>query len=1359
MSINLSDYPHSGIFIDENNNSVVDRPAPQEAIINFIPGFSKKGTVFNRPVLVNTKSDRNKYFGDIDRSLEKKGSFFHRTIEIALQTGPVWAMNVLKTTSLDKLNYQSVSLAAQYDNDSVNLRQYDDFFNKAGFWQRDTESFLFFAASSQRMMHFTNLGDGAASIFMFKSPAAGFNLTAEIWYGGVDKVPTWMNKNDFISDYMVRVVIVKGNWNDYTALAADSYYAKYFTAAGIRKGMVDAFVRDRAVTLLGLYDGSLIPYFQDGNKRNIFIESLINTDTDRTGIFCSFDTDKVETDFPNGKVDIIGQTLVDVNKSKINFMSYQDTIEEIDTYPETNLDTLGNVIGVGSITTRTTANTNGRTTGIVSSTSGLTTNAPSITLTSTSGTATINNTILNLTTATYNLTAVPTPGANSAYRIDALYVDQNGAVAVAQGTVFNGVYGLSESSAVTGGLTYPASMPNNAIVFGYMFRNVTGAGSGATFNATVGSGAVTAVTVNAAGTGYAPNTAYNLTIGGPGTGAVVVATTNGAGIFVNGGIVISNGGTGYSSATATLPSAILASNTYVPVAVNGSGYVPLVVGTTGTDDIQVQATGNNVLDIIFYQTATATKGNYKAWRRVLFFEELATKKILNNSVIIDNTGAKVDLSAAMWTDNYTAGSGDKRITLTVGVGVNIRTAPAAGNLVFHYSDNEFALTSPFVSGNLLGFETRAAVTGTSGYGVASKLSAFYQDFYNGRISSGDYFYTKAIAATTSLRFVHYTNTAYPNSVGDYIIMSSADAATLGIGAGTNNKHILIQSHPANAGDFLLTDGETSAGSVFAPGLVADSYLAGGQVAFKSNNLVSTYTTAVATDVYDYDAKLYLKMYMVGSNLKADFMADNTLTTSGNIPSGLLSINTTLNVYSGEAAYTQTLEIEQHGSYTITDTKFLIDAVRYPEVKVGDYVKAYIDSGALQPGEYPKKFARILKKQAWSGNTANNVNYQEITTDVKVDIDIFGNDFQTTRYTTLEDYIDTYKAITLGGFVTQSTSWPDGSEARQSEILDVIGKNTSLYNAIVNKNKFSFRYLVDSFGLGLTAFSKQQLADITGKRKNCISFLNMPSAKSFKQSTNPSFINTDGTLNTEYVKMGGNPESNPAFLYSFAQGSGRDDGRDTSGYFFPYITVTDNGRPLSFPPAVFAMNTYMRKNNSKISGIYNHTIAAGVSDGKIQGIGDTEMDIDSEFDLKNFYQMGANPIVFSKNDGFYLATEWTASLTPLSSLSYLHSREVLIDLENELYAMLLKYNYKFNTVAIRAKIKREADEICQRFVDRSALYAYENVINETNNTPTLIDAQVGLLETNIEIVKGLAIIVNQINVYPTGALGTSTGFSA
>lgn len=1279
--INLSDYNRSGIFITEINNSVIAKPAAQNAVVNFIPGFSRKGTVFNRPVLINTTTDRASYFGDIDRFLEKKGSFFHRTIDISLQTAPIYALNILETTSLDQLNYASVSISAQYDNNAVTTNQYDTFFNKAGFWQRDTESFLFFARNSQRMIHFTNVSDKKITMFMFKSNVAGYDVTAETWYGGKDKVPTWMNPSDFISDYMVRLVVVGGDWSNYITLASDPNWSKYFGASGLRTDKVNNFIKDASVTLLADYTGSLIPYFKDNKNNTIFIETLVNLDTDITGLFCAYDLDNVETDYPSGNVDIIGQTLVGLDKSKINFMSYQDTIQEIDNYPASPLDTLGNVIGIGAITSRTTLNANGVLSGMgIAALGGSFATLATPTLTITGGTANINNNQLTVASGTLTFTTLVTPALTTSYRIDTVYVDTNGVINIATGTATTLANALSEVNAVAGGLTYPATMPNNAIIIGYLFR------------------------------------------------------------------------------TSTLVSASpVYSNTYVPVslAVGTNSYVPLTIGSAGTNDLVVANTSTNVLNIIFNTTATATKANYVAWRRVLFFNEMVTKKVLSNSIIIDATGNKIDLSTAVWTDNYAAGSGDKNITLTVASGTDIKTLSYTTNeLVFYYNDNEFVM-------NTAGLETRAMVTGTTNYGIAAKNSKFYSDFYNGTINTGDFFYVKD-NITTSLTFVHYSNTSNAASVGDWIIMSTTDAGHLGLGTGSNNYHALIQTHPVNAGDYLLTTGygfETTPLSTDVQyGLQFDGFLTTGQIAFQVNNLVSTYLITQSIDVYNYNAKVYLKMYFAGAVLKTQFMADNTLITPYVMSGPLLSFNTTISVYSGDGSYEQTLEIEQNSAYTQTDTKFLIDLVRYPEVAVGDYVKAYYDPTLLAPGQYPKNFARITKKQPWSGNATYSVQYAEITTDIKVDIEIFGSDMQTTRYTQIEDYISTYKAITMGGYVPQSISIPDGTEQRQSDILNVIGKGTNLFNAIVNKNKFNFRYLIDSFGNGLTEFSKQQLADITGTRKNCLAFLNMPSAKAFRDSSNPSFINTDGTLNTTYVAQGGNIDQNPAFLYSFAQGEGDDDARDTIGYFFPYITTNDNGRPLSFPPAAYVANTYMRKLNSSIAGTYNWTVAAGTQDGIVLGIGNVEMDFTND-DLVAFYGMGANPLMYAKNIGFYIETEWTALMSPLSALSFLHVREILIDLENELYAMLLKYQWKFNTAAIRAKIKREADEICQKYVDRSALYTFENVIDETNNTPTLIDNQFGLLDTYIEPVKSMGIIVNTINVMATGALGNSTGFGA
>ena len=137
-------------------------------------------------------------------------------------------------------------------------------------------------------------------------------------------------------------------------------------------------------------------------------------------------------------------------------------------------------------------------------------------------------------------------------------------------------------------------------------------------------------------------------------------------------------------------------------------------------------------------------------------------------------------------------------------------------------------------------------------------------------------------------------------------------------------------------------------------------------------------------------------------------------------------------------------------------------------------------------------------------------------------------------------------------------------------------------------------------------------------------------------------------------------------------------------------------------------------------------------------------------------MGANPIVYKRNAGYCINSENTAQVFPFSSLSVIHSREVLIELENQLYDMLLRYQWRFNTPEIRAEIKFRADEICKSLQDADALYDFQNVMDETNNTNYIIDLQMGVLDTYIEIIKGMGIIVNNITILIKGDI-ESGGF--
>jgi hypothetical protein len=492
-------------------------------------------------------------------------------------------------------------------------------------------------------------------------------------------------------------------------------------------------------------------------------------------------------------------------------------------------------------------------------------------------------------------------------------------------------------------------------------------------------------------------------------------------------------------------------------------------------------------------------------------------------------------------------------------------------------------------------------------------------------------------------------------------------------------------------------------------------------------------------VYNYLRKHYLRMFLDSDGKLSVEFKDSDL--SVDIDSNFQA-NNTFYIQSEKSNYKQTLEIELPSGYVPVPNKVLVDGARYSEVKVGDFLEAYYDSSTLQVGEAPRRLTRILSKRQYAGNP----NYTEITCDSRIKTVAFGSDYQTTRFVTIDQYATTYKAISLKGFRIRNASLPDGTEAKQNSVLNLVAKGTPLFKALTNKEAIDFRYLIDSFGLGLTERSKQQLVDICGDRLDAFGFINMPSARAFKNSSSPTFVNSEGVLQMEYVAKGGNPESNPAFLYSFGDGAGT----TCTGYFFPYVNVNDNGRPADVPPSSWVATTYMRKHVSNVGNVTPWTIAAGVTNGRITNINSLEQDFTSE-DIEFLNQAQINPLVFKRNRGYVIETENTAQTLYKSALSYIHVREVLIELERELSRMLLDFQWKFNTPDIRAEIKLRADVICASYVSKNGLYNYFNKMDDENNTTDIIDNQIGVLDTYVEPIKGMGIIVNNITILRTGAI--------
>ena len=1285
MAIQIGKYKRPGIFLEEFDNSVIATPQV-DGITNLVIGVSKKGPV-NTPIRLTTISDLESIFGTLDRGLERKGSFFHRTVSKMLESSPVYAMNLLLTDdNLDKIEYQSLSTSSDYNNDIEREGAYRRFFDTTGFWKRDTESFINLTKSnlgySERLLNLTNLSDRFSTVFIFKSGISGFDRTLIEWYGSTEKVPTYVSPNDWASDYMVDVVIVAGDWSDYKSLSIDPRWSLYFNADGLKKEQIRNFANDRNVTLLSYYEGlSLIPYFRDTNGRNIFIETTLNRDTDKTGIFCSFNNDLAEADYFNGKLDLVGHTIAGKNETQINFLSYNETIAEEVEFNTVPLDLPGNVtalMGTFSNQNHFFGGTSDAFVGVLP-------------------------------------TGVQTNGGNrTSYFAEGYVYDVTSSGTASQGTASIDVtYGVTDYSyAIVGGTYVPVGTTGSLSILAsnYAITSTT-----ASYYSTF--------VLDSTGNFKVYNTTSKDTKPAVGTTDIVLSHVY---FKVTGGQIQSSGFT---------HTPITINNN--PIATGDSSFIDLVHGTASLNngDYHVSNLGSGSIQVTFVNTnSSPSVKDYEQYRRFKLFNKLVSvldsankdKSTMTLSPLANNS--KVSLSGMTITNIVTDTTQNKSFVLNTGLSSGDLSYVLNGFLCFYTEDNEFILGSK-------GFNTRLT-SATQSFGITAPYSKFYIEYYNGNINTKDYLYSNKLSGTNSVSVTFFAGETLSSITGlntgttssfagyDYILINSDVDPGLSV---SNNDIISIHGAVTNTGTFTINSDDLS--STFG----TSSYV------YKVVENTSYEIVNNVTIINDHNKVHYLEMYIDETDLKV-YLKDETLESYEDLKD-VISTNT-FYVNSQDSNYKQTIEIESATGYTPVPNKILVDGSRYTEVRIGDFLEAEYDVNLLHTGEYPRKLTRILSKKQYAGNTS----LVEITCDSSIKKVIFNGDYQTTRYKSVDNYASTYKAISLKGFRIRESSMPDGTETKQNSILNLVAKGTPLFKALTNKEALDFRYLIDSFGLGLTERSKQQLVDICGDRKDAFGFLNAPSMKSFKNSSSPSFINSEGTLQAEFIAKGADPESGPAFLYSFGDG----EGTTCVGYFLPYLSVNDNGRPLEIPPASHVATTYMKKHISSLGGITPWTIAAGVTNGRITNISGLEIDF-TPSDIEWLNGASMNPIVFKRNRGNVIETENTAQTLYRSALSYIHVREVLIELERELSRMLLDFQWNYNTPDIRSEIKLRADLICESYVGKNGLYNYFNKMDEENNTSEVIDNQIGVLDTYVEPIKGMGIIVNNVTILRTGAI--------
>lgn len=320
LSLDLNSFKSAGVYTIEIDQS--ERIVVSSQSLRLVPGFSEVG-VQNTPVFITSTSDLYKFYGSKNTQLERKGSFFHRTIETCLLSSPVFAISLLNvdtraesSVNNDTVGYSCWSVAANNTNNETLINgigkiPYYKLFNRSRFWTPSAENLQKITINGDieesSILQIANTGTKDFSVLVIKAEnMKKFDITVEEWYGNKSNIPyKWLKPYNYISDYFVNIIVLEGEH-------------------GIKnRNSLNQILTNGSVNVIGNWVGTIIPDFRDATGTNYFIEDIVNSNVSLTNVLLNINKDALEFN-DNVEVDFIGESILPDEGGKINsnFLSY-----------------------------------------------------------------------------------------------------------------------------------------------------------------------------------------------------------------------------------------------------------------------------------------------------------------------------------------------------------------------------------------------------------------------------------------------------------------------------------------------------------------------------------------------------------------------------------------------------------------------------------------------------------------------------------------------------------------------------------------------------------------------------------------------------------------------------------------------------------------------------------------------------------------------------------------------------------------------------------------------------------------------------------------------------------------------------
>jgi len=258
-------------------------------------------------------------------------------------------------------------------------------------------------------------------------------------------------------------------------------------------------------------------------------------------------------------------------------------------------------------------------------------------------------------------------------------------------------------------------------------------------------------------------------------------------------------------------------------------------------------------------------------------------------------------------------------------------------------------------------------------------------------------------------------------------------------------------------------------------------------------------------------------------------------------------------------------------------------------------------------------------------------------------------------------------------------------------------------------------------------------------------------------TSPGLILANGTTGAGWTSIQSNCENRGDAIFvgdlvnynsSLTQVTGQAASVDSSyvATYWPWLQVIDpDSRDLVWVPA-----------STMIPGVYAFNdragepwfAPAGINRGGLGAVNQAERKL-TNTNRDNLYTGKVNPIASFPGQGIVVFGQKTLQ-TKASALDRVNVRRLLITLKNYISQIADTLVFEQNTAATRNTFLSQVNPYLESVQQRQGLYAFKVVMDNTNNTPDVIDRNELIGAVYLQPTKTAEFIYLDFNILPTGA---------